>query len=285
MSLLRLMLKVVGPGREYFPSATAPFLDIPSRDKGRFLKSYIYPSSKASSGPKPVLLNFHGSGFFFHLHGFDRETCSMIAEQTDYTVLDVKHRLGPEDPFPASLNDTEDAIRYVLAHPDEYDVSRIALLSHSSAGSLICAAAATRFPTGVINSIVAFYPLIDLSTDPREKIAPDTGGPTVPSWMANLYVAAYVPPNLNPRDPRISPLYADPARFPDNVLIITGGSDDLTPEGEALGKKLKEAGKKNVVVKRFPKCTHGFDMKPKNDNELAAKNEALQLSIDFLRSQ
>lgn len=35
----------------------------PSRDKGRFLTAYVYTPKKLPSGPQPVHVNVHGSGF------------------------------------------------------------------------------------------------------------------------------------------------------------------------------------------------------------------------------
>lgn len=218
----------------------------------------------------------------FDWHGTDIAFCKGMAERAGYTVLDVRYRLGPEKPFPAGLNDAEDAIRYILSRPDEYDASRIAVAGSSSGGNIATAAAAALFPPGTINSLLAFYPLIDLAKDPTEKVCVVPNGEPLSTYFLTLSKTAYVPSNFDARDPRIPPALADPKNFPQNVLIITAGLDNFVEEGETLGRKLKEFGKSRTVVKRFKDCTHGWDKKPKDDKALAAREDLIQLSVDFL---
>ena len=217
----------------------------------------------------------------------DLTFCKFIADRTSYTVMDVGHRLGPEDPFPAALNDTEDAIKYILARPDEYDISRISLSGNSSGANITMAAAAILFPKGTIHSLIAFYPMIDLATDPWQKTAPEKGEQGTasnPPWVFQVFHAAYAPPGIDRKDPRVSPIFADPSAFPQNVLIVTAGRDELTPESEALGEKLKQTDGRNVVIKRFENCGHGWDKHPNGDVQLSAAKEAYQLTVDFLRN-
>lgn len=66
-------------------------IQIPSRDSGRGIKAHVYKAA-LDKYPKPVLINFHGSGFVFPLHGDDDEFCRYISENTSYTVVDVAYR-------------------------------------------------------------------------------------------------------------------------------------------------------------------------------------------------
>lgn len=112
-------------------SATGPpnpepdaVIHIPSRDAERTIKVHIYKPATPQT-PSPVLINLHGSGFILPLHGSDDVFCRRIASETGHVVLDVQYRLAPEDPFPAAPHDTEDALRYVLARPEEYEASKV----------------------------------------------------------------------------------------------------------------------------------------------------------------
>jgi acetyl esterase len=71
--------------------------------------------------------------------------------------------------------------------------------------------------------------------------------------LANqTYVAA-----TDPRDPRVSPHYAD---LPDGLapaLVATAGFDPLRDEGEAYARRLAEAGVR-VELQRCTDQIHGF---------------------------
>ncbi|CAD6578243.1 MAG: hypothetical protein CYPHOPRED_000487 [Cyphobasidiales sp. Tagirdzhanova-0007] len=283
VALLRIMVYLTRG--IYTERPSAPVLQIPSREKGRLIKAFVYEKSELlyAAKPKPVLLNFHGGGFIFHFHGMDVTFCSLVSEQTGYIVLDIKYGLGPEQPFPAGLNDAEDAIRYVLSRPNEYDASRIALSGFSTGANIASAAAVALFEKPVIDKLIAFYPLIDLAKDPAQKLCPDLeNGKPMPTWMANLMKSAYVPSGIDARDPRVSPAMADTSKYPQNVLIVTAALDNLAPEGEELGRRLEQSGKRHVVLKRFDGCVHGWDKWPKSEHDQAARDEANQLVVDFL---
>jgi acetyl esterase len=69
--------------------------------------------------------------------------------------------------------------------------------------------------------------------------------------------SSYVPAGTDPRDPRLSPLYAD---VPDGVapaFVATAGFDPLRDEGEAYAEKLAAAGVK-VESWRYADQIHGF---------------------------
>ena len=89
---------------------------IPSRAPKRVIRIHIYKPTQPTSEdqPTPVLINFHGSGFMIAAHGSDDAFCRQVSSQSDYTVVDVSYRLAPENPFPAALEDAEDAINWVL---------------------------------------------------------------------------------------------------------------------------------------------------------------------------
>ncbi|KAJ5510276.1 Alpha/beta hydrolase fold-3 [Penicillium expansum] len=233
---------------------------IKSRDAGRTIKVHLYRPS--GSGPSPVLLNFHGSGFVLPLHGSDDEFCRQVSQETKHTVLDVPYRLAPEHPFPAALNDVEDAIKYVFTCPDEFDLTRVSI-SGFSAG--------------------AIYPVTDLSPGPASKIAPARGDFVIPLPVMRLFDRCYVPSSFDKRDPRISPLYAQVDRFPRRVLIITADGDTLALEAEELAQKIKELQGWHVVSERMQGCSHGWDKSTKvGTPQYQAKERAYRLAFDML---
>lgn len=165
------------------------------------------------------------------LHGQDEYFCKLIAEKTEYTVLDLNYRLAPEFPFPAGMEDVRDAIAYVFAHPELYDQSRIALSGFSAGAGLLLAACGTPPPHDedgksigtLVEKIVAIYPPTDLSKKPGEKRAPEGGQGTLPPVLTRFFNDAYLTPGVDPKDPRVSPTYIAAEKMPENMLFITCG--------------------------------------------------------------
>ncbi|KAJ5864631.1 uncharacterized protein N7529_006547 [Penicillium soppii] len=254
---------------------------IKSRDAGRTIKVHLYHPS--SSGPSPVLINFHGSGFLLPLHGGDDEFCRRVSRDSKYTVLDVPYRLAPEHPFPAALNDIEDAIKYVLSRPDEFDQTHVSLSGFSAGGNLALAASSSLFPRNTFRSLLVFYPVTDLSSDPGLKHAPVAGGRVIPLFVGRMFNRCYIPAAFDRRDPRISPLFAEANRFPQRILMITADGDSLALEAEELAQKIKDLEGWHVVSQRMEKCSHGWDKHSLGGTpQYEAKERAYQLAVDML---
>lgn len=284
-TVLRLLV------RRSFPTIKTTedsILQIPSRTPGRTIKAFFYNSSKTTTGTKkPVLINFHGSGFCLPLHGSDNEYCRLIADKTAYSVIDVQYRLAPEHPFPAAYEDAEDAFNYVLSRPDEFDLSRVAIGGFSAGGNLALAVATTSpsFDASTFRSLLAIYPVCDLATPPEDKRAPDTSnGKAGSAFIPNAFNAAYLlAGGVEAKDPRVSPRFAAKERVPKNLLMVTCALDELAPESEALAAEVESLQGWHVVRKRMEKCKHGWDklVKPGTDG-WKAKDEAYQLAIEML---
>ena len=254
---------------------------IKSRDAGRTIKVHLYQPS--DWGPSPVLLNFHGSGFLLPLHGGDDEFCRRVSLETKHTVLDVSYRLSPEHPFPAALNDAEDAVRYVLARPDEFDLTRVSISGFSAGANLALAVASNLFSPETFRSLLAIYPVTDLIPGPESKIAPARADFVIPLAVMRLFDRCYVPSSFGKRDPRISPTYAQADRFPRRVLMITADGDTLAPEGEELAQRIKGLEGRHVVSERMRGCSHGWDKRTRAGTpQYQAKERAYQLAFDML---
>lgn len=142
-------------------------LQLPSRDDGRTIKAHLYRST--TQKPSPILVNFHGSGFVIPLHGSDNDFAHRIVRDTDYSVLDVAYRLAPEHPYPAAPEDAEDAIRWVLANPQDFNSSRVAVSGFSAGGNLALVACSALLPKETFKHVIAVYPPTDLEKHPKLK--------------------------------------------------------------------------------------------------------------------
>lgn len=282
ISSLRLLVKVLAPLPAPKPDSV---LRIPSRDKGRTIKANVYNSrgeAGGAGGPRPVLVNFFGSGFALQHHGADGPFCRFIATKTNHVVLDIQYRVAPEDPFPAAVNDAEDVVKYVLSLPNEYRISQISLSGFSSGGTLALVNA-TLFPHGTFKSLIGFYPSPSMAGDPAAREAPVPGRER-PSFWTKVFREAYIR-NKDARDPRISPAFADTTNFPQEMLIFTADHDVSATEMEALAERIKTEGRasgRNLVLRRMEDCDHGFDKIKKHENQMEAGRQAYTQVAEFL---
>ncbi|CAG7925388.1 unnamed protein product [Penicillium olsonii] len=287
-SFLRLLVK---PRLHLNPKPDEVAL-IPSRDDGRTIKTHIYKPD--TPGPTPVVINFCGSGFVLGTFGNDDEYCRYVADKAAYTVIDVQYRLAPEHPFPAAFHDAEDVVTWVRSQPERFDLSLVSLSGFSAGANIALAVscASEIFPAGentVFNSVISFYGPMDMALPTPEKHQAD---------RSNWIMRDIFPPfshlchkclnlgRVDPADPRMSPIKADPKNFPDNVLMITAAQDPFAIEAEKLSDVLNNTEGKYSVCRRMDNCAHGWDKEAvRGSSQCEAKMEAYDLAVDLLKKR
>ncbi|KAK8128987.1 Alpha/Beta hydrolase protein [Apiospora sp. TS-2023a] len=263
-------------------------IQIPSRDPGRFIAADLYlplhdGKNEDQQSLLPVLVNWHGSGFVFPLHGTDAYFCTRMARDVGIAVLDADYRKAPERPYPAAIDDAEDALRWVAspATCDAYrlDPRRVAV-SGFSAGGHIAAVAASHLKRKLeadtqlginIEMLLSIYGSADIATDGAMKKPPLPNLRAHAPWILNMFAEAYAPdPPYSRTDPAISPAFADPGSFPATTAFLTCEGDNLRWEIETLVARLKEGGtkdegKRDVHCKMLEGACHAFDKGIKED--------------------
>ena len=207
----------------------------------------------------PVLVYFHGGGF----NGGDLDThdtmLRALANRVKCVIVSVDYRLAPEHPYPAAVEDTWAALEWVGGQANKIgaDPHRVAV-GGDSAGGCLAALAAQRAPEAGLTPVVQIliYPAMDLSMASESwkqfrNDHPQTFNQTL-AWTK-----AYVPPEIESSDPRVSPLFAADVSRVAPALIVTAECDPLRDEGEAYAARLQAA---NVPVEYlcYPGMIHGF---------------------------
>ncbi|KAI1325201.1 Alpha/Beta hydrolase protein [Xylariaceae sp. FL0255] len=250
-------------------------IQIPSRDPNRSIAAWIwYPKDYDTTKKTPVLLNWHGSGYVIPNLGTDSVFCARLARDAGILVIDADYRKGPENSAPAALYDAEDALTWVASRPEgfNFDLERVAVSGFSAGGSLALVLASIRrahFESLHIPIVVTIYPATDLTSGVADvELSPEEAKANpLPPFMHDLFRRCYVPdPSPSARkDPLVSPAYADPTSFPDNVVILTSGWDPLALEANDLAAKLDD-GKRKVVHRVLDNVPHIFDKGCKEDS-------------------
>ncbi|KAF3386623.1 hypothetical protein F1880_000695 [Penicillium rolfsii] len=269
---------------------------IPSRDTGRTIKAHVYkPPREKQKHPSPVLINFCGSGFVLRTFGSDDEYCRFIADNTDYTVIDVQYRLAPENPFPAAFNDAEDAVTWVRSLPENFDKSCVSLSGFSSGANIALAVSCSssffsvKENPKVFRTVISFYGPVDMSVPTTEKPLADPSNFIMRKLFPTFSQLCHKCLNFaeeDPRDLRLSPLFAEPSSFPDNVLIITAAQCAFALEAEKLAENIRNVDGKHVICERMNGCAHGWDKEAvQGTPQWEAKEKAYEMAASMLRKR
>ena len=234
-------------------------------------------------GPLPMILYFHGGG---HVIG-SLDTHDAVARRfcsgAEALVASVDYRMGPEHRFPAAVEDSFAALRWLHAAADEIggDASRIAVAGDSAGGNLATVVALLARDAGgpALRLQVLVYPVADygLTGSSYDKYANGYGVLTREAMQ--WFQGHYLRDRSDADDWRASPIKApDLSRLPPAV-VITAECDVLHDEGEAYAEALRKAGVP-VQYREYPGMIHAFfGMAPAVDGAV----EAQAFAVDAFR--
>ena len=211
-------------------------------------------------GPFPVLVFFHTGGWQVGDLDTQDPLCRRITNRAGCIVVSVDYRLAPEHPFPATVEDSYAATRWVATHAAEFqgDPSRIAVGGDSSGGNLATVIALVARDQGGPKLVfqLMMFPATDfrLNTPSMEECG-EGYNVTRPMmvWIRNNYLP-------DPADwihPLASPLLAPDLSGLPPALIMTAEYDPLRDDGELYGKRLQAAGVP-VRISRYDGMLHDF---------------------------
>jgi acetyl esterase len=220
---------------------------------------YYRPSGEKSGEALPVVVYFHGGGWVCGDLDTHDGVCRGIAVHGRCAVVAVDYRMGPEQRFPAAVEDAIAAVKWVSGNAGALavDASRLAVAGESAGGNLAAVAAiALRDERPAIAMQVLVYPLVDQAAD-TESLRRLARGYSLTADLLHWYQSQYLRDERDFSDWRASPLRAqDHSRLPP-AYVLTCGFDPLLDEGRAYAERLKQAGV-SVVYECFEGMIHGF---------------------------
>jgi acetyl esterase/lipase len=236
----------------------------------------VSPTTLPKGKQERLLINLHGGGFVLGSPPALVEAIP-ISNLTETRVVTVDYRLAPEHPFPAAIDDIVSVYRELLT---TYRPNNIGMFG-SSAGAILTAEATVRFrqlglplpaALGVFSGSgdmsdfgdsMAMYTLFGFW---GELLRPFND----PSSEVNAYVGDH-----DPKDPVVSPIYADLRGFPP-TLLLTGTRDFLLSPTTIFHRALRRSGVEAelVVFEAMPHC-HWLAV------HLPESKEALEITADF----
>ena len=213
------------------------------------------------AGPTPLTVYLHGGGWTIgSLESHDR-MCRRLAEGSGVAVLAVDYRLAPEHPWPASVDDTVAALRWVATAPVGLRGATGAVaVAGDGAGGTLAALACLRLrdesPEALPRLQVLLYANTDL-TGAQPSMREKATGWGLEADTVRFFNSQWVPDRARWSDRGVSPLSApDLAGLP-GALVISAEHDPLRDESEAYARRLREAGVE-VALRREPGLIHNF---------------------------
>ena len=179
----------------------------------------------SGSAQDRVIVHFHSGGYLMGSANGYRSFGGNLAAATGCRVLLVDYRLAPEHPFPAAIEDALSVYKWLLM--ENVDPRKILICGDSAGGGLaLISLQAFPMPAGGI----AISPLADLAHSGESRVTNDGIDPLVTMDLIQMIGAAYCG-ELDPKLPRISPLYGDWRGLPP-LLIFAGEIEMLRDDGK-----------------------------------------------------
>ena len=208
----------------------------------------------------PVLVWFHGGGWVIGDLDTHDTLCRQVANQAGCAVVAVDYRMAPEHRFPAAVDDSWAATRWVHAHASEWrlDPARIAVGGDSAGGNLAAVVSIAARDAGDLP--LAFqllaYPVTDQHRTTRSHAENGQGYLLTTDSMA-YFTGHYIADEAQYDDWRASPFLCGDLSRLSPALVLTAGFDPLRDEGQAYAERLTEAGNDAGYV-CFARQIHGF---------------------------
>jgi len=187
-----------------------------------------------------VILYLHGGGYVVGSINTHRAMVSRIARASNARALAIDYRLAPEHPFPAAVEDTIAAYKWLLAQG--YKPGRIVIAGDSAGGGLTIAGllairdAKLPMPAGA----VPISPWTDLEGTGESVRTRATRDVMVTqdnlASSAKQYYGTH-----DPKDPLVSPVHANFRGLPP-MLIQVGDAEILLDDATRVAKSAKAAG-------------------------------------------
>ena len=225
-----------------------------------------------------VLLFFHGGGYCSGSIVSHRRMVTEAGRKAGCRTLAVDYRLAPEHPFPAALEDALKAWRFLreqgLAAGD------IAVSGDSAGGGLTVALlenlrdAAMELP----GCAWLVSPWTDLTLSGSTLASKEAVDPIIHEGYLRELVEAYLPEGMDPRDPRVSPLFANLSGLP--PLLIQVGSEEALLADATRFASAAGAAQVAVTLEVWPHMIHAW---PLWNARLEAGREALAHAGAFIR--
>ena len=213
------------------------------------------------SGPFPLTVFYHGSGFVAYSIETHDQVCRELCAGANTAVLSVEYRLAPEHKFPAPVDDAYAASLWAAEHAAELGADPLRLaVAGDSAGANLCIAVTLRARDEhgpAIRAQLLLYPVTDFVNTARYPSRTENSGYLLTEEGLQFSRDMYLADPAHAVHPHVSPLHAADLRNLPPALVLTAEFDPLRDEGAAYAEALQQAGTR-AEHQSGPGMIHGF---------------------------
>lgn len=180
-------------------------------------------SVRAVDQPSCVIIHLHGGAFVFGSPASYRNRAMRLSYRCKAEVFVPDYRLAPEHPFPAALQDALASFQYVR----ELRPSSALFVTGDSAGGGLALSLLVRLrelAAAMPDGAILLSPWTDLSVSGASV----DGNRRKDRWFTRAHLefwARYYAGKTDPREPLMSPLFADLSSLP--PLLVLVGEDEV----------------------------------------------------------
>jgi len=204
-----------------------------------------------------VICYLHGGGYVLGSINTHREMVSRLSRAAGARVLILDYRLAPENPFPAAVDDSLAAYRWLLSVG--VDPARLVIAGESAGGGLTVATLVALRDAGepLPRAGICLSPWVDLECLGESMVTKAEIDPVATRDGTLMLAKAYLG-NTDPRTPLASPLYADLTGLPP-LLIQVGTAECLFDDAARLADRARAAGV-DVILEPWDDMIHMWHM-------------------------
>lgn len=209
----------------------------------------------------PIIIHYHGGGFIAPLLSCLEQPLWLQAKNFEAVVFAVDYRVAPEHKFPAAVNDSYNAFKWIAEHGGEFggDTNKIVIEGNSAGANLVAVVAQKAKKEGISHKIklqVMNGLPVDLSPKNMEtsvSYQENAVGYFQTKDACYFSVENYAPGQYD--NPEVSPIRTDDLSGLPPAVIINAEFDPLRDDGALYAAKLRKFGVR-VWEKCFPGQIH-----------------------------
>ncbi len=238
---------------------------------------FVYQNKRDLDKLKPAVLYVHGGAWLAGSAKMHENTCKFIAELFNAKVFNLDYSLAPENPYPCSLNESKEAIRYIYDNAAKLGVdnNRIITSGDSSGANLVlCAIQSDIYH--MVKAQILYYPCVTFYIEDtpfkwdikeyqiageqfkliNSRLGLGRNDNKGSIEMMKVTGMIYLRHNEDRLSPTISPLYGDIKKNP-KTIMFTAEYDGLRIQDEYFSSLLAKHGV-DVITYRFKGLTHAY---------------------------
>jgi acetyl esterase/lipase len=210
------------------------------------------------SDPSRVLVFFHGGGYCSGSIVSHRRLVTEAGRAAGVRTLAIAYRLAPEHPFPAAYDDVLTAWRFLR---DQNIAATHIAVGGDSAGAGLTLALIGRLRDAqeeLPGCAWLISPWTDLTMSGSTLSSKEAVDPLIHKQYLIELADAYLPPGMDRKDSRVSPLYADLKGFPP-LLIQVGAAETLLDDATRFAAVAGSADV-HVTLEIWPQMIHAWPL-------------------------